>query len=389
MASVIWKDGSWKGRLRVNRRQKQLTLLNDDGSKPRNKGEARRALQRYIVDQERGEQVDHSRLTVESCLQRWLAAVKPGLTGQTPHTYRWGIERVGREIGQVGLQSLTVDDVVGLRDTLAQGLAPRSVNLCLELLSFAIAWRMRQPGRIVRVNVASADVVSRLTIRHAEVYVPSLADIRSKLLPACEGAWLGRLIRLAVRWGLREMELAALWETDLEGSFLTVRRSYYRAEPEKGQPGRLVVKDTKNAHWRRIPLSADDVVSIKDQAAENRATRLHMQVDWPHPELLFPTKFGTPQPASSIRLAWKQVLSATGLPAMKFHLTRHMADTRLVEAGVPDAVRRAIIGHLSSAMDATYVHIGDVALMAAVASLEKHYERSDGDISGDEKALVE
>ena len=55
--------------------------------------------------------------------------------------------------------------------------------------------------------------------------------------------------------------------------------------------------------------------------------------------------------------------------ALSFHSLRHTATSLMHEAGVPDAVVLAMIGHDSEAMHQHYIGVGQEAMKAAANSL--------------------
>ena len=55
--------------------------------------------------------------------------------------------------------------------------------------------------------------------------------------------------------------------------------------------------------------------------------------------------------------------------ALSFHSLRHTAVSLMKDAGVPDAVVMALVGHNSKAMSAHYTHVGKEALAKAAGSL--------------------
>jgi hypothetical protein len=77
---------------------------------------------------------------------------------------------------------------------------------------------------------------------------------------------------------------------------------------------------------------------------------------------------------TSWRSAWRSLRRAAGLPGVRFHDGRHTALTRLAEAGQPDWVIQAQIGHVSPQMMKTYSHIRRTALDEAAAVLEPTFE---------------
>ena len=54
---------------------------------------------------------------------------------------------------------------------------------------------------------------------------------------------------------------------------------------------------------------------------------------------------------------------------LSFHSLRHTAVSLLKDAGVPDAVVMALVGHESAAMSARYTHVGKEALAKAAKTL--------------------
>ncbi len=55
--------------------------------------------------------------------------------------------------------------------------------------------------------------------------------------------------------------------------------------------------------------------------------------------------------------------------ACRFHDLRHTAYTKMVEAGVPEGIIRALMGHVSRAMMDWYSHVRMEAMRTAVESL--------------------
>jgi site-specific recombinase XerD len=56
---------------------------------------------------------------------------------------------------------------------------------------------------------------------------------------------------------------------------------------------------------------------------------------------------------------------------LSFHSLRHTAVSLLKDAGIPDAVVMALVGHESIAITQRYTHVGLEALQRAAESLPK------------------
>ena len=72
-----------------------------------------------------------------------------------------------------------------------------------------------------------------------------------------------------------------------------------------------------------------------------------------------------------IKRSWKTALKNAGIRHLRFHDLRHTFNTRLMEAGVLQEIRMALMGHSSgSKVHATYTHIELPAKREAIRKLE-------------------
>jgi integrase len=77
------------------------------------------------------------------------------------------------------------------------------------------------------------------------------------------------------------------------------------------------------------------------------------------------------QPISRIKTAWKGALRRAGVRTFRFHDLRHAFNTRLLEAGVMQEVRKALMGHSSGEdVNSIYTHIELPAKREAIQKLE-------------------
>jgi integrase len=80
------------------------------------------------------------------------------------------------------------------------------------------------------------------------------------------------------------------------------------------------------------------------------------------------------QAMASVKTAWKSMLKRASLRHLRFHDLRHTFNTRLMEAGVMQEVRKAIMGHTSGGgINAVYTHVELPSKRKAIASLEAWY----------------
>jgi integrase len=77
------------------------------------------------------------------------------------------------------------------------------------------------------------------------------------------------------------------------------------------------------------------------------------------------------RPVRIVKRAWKTALKNSGIRHVRFHDLRHTFNTRLMEAGVLQEVRMALMGHSSgSKVHATYTHIELPVKREAIRKLE-------------------
>jgi integrase len=63
------------------------------------------------------------------------------------------------------------------------------------------------------------------------------------------------------------------------------------------------------------------------------------------------------QPIKTIKTSWRSAVKAAGIRYLRLHDLRHTFNTRLMEAGVSQDVRKALMGHKDRDINATYTHV--------------------------------
>jgi hypothetical protein len=73
-----------------------------------------------------------------------------------------------------------------------------------------------------------------------------------------------------------------------------------------------------------------------------------------------------------LKTGWKGALSRSGIRPMRFHGLRHTFNTRLMEAGVMQEIRKSLMGHSSGGeINAIYTHVELPAKREAIQKLER------------------
>jgi integrase len=92
------------------------------------------------------------------------------------------------------------------------------------------------------------------------------------------------------------------------------------------------------------------------------------------------------RPVRIIKRTWKTALKNAGIRHVRFHDLRHTFNTRLMEAGVLQEIRMALMGHSAgSRVHATYTHIELPAKRKAIGLLEAWVNQQQQEVNQQEK----
>jgi len=132
-----------------------------------------------------------------------------------------------------------------------------------------------------------------------------------------------------------------------------------------------------NQRWEHMDLSRKLLLVTKSKTPEGEAREIplterlaELLLSKRQPEgLVFTYKNG---PVRIIKRSWHGSCRRAGLRHIRFHDLRHTFNTRLMEAGVIQEVRMALMGHSSGhKVHATYTHIELPVKREAIAKLER------------------
>jgi integrase len=208
-----------------------------------------------------------------------------------------------------------------------------TINRDLEALRHILFWAVDD-------GLLTANPLSRLRL------VPERRKPRSILgfeeeeqLLAAAAPHLRQIIVAALDTGMRRGELLhQRWEhVDFNRRLLSVTQS-----------------KTAAGEGREIPLT-ERVYSLLQTLRQDTG-------------LLFTFKG---KPIRAIKTAWKAAIRRAGIRYCRFHDLRHTFNTRLMEAGVMQEVRKALMGHSSGEdVNAIYTHVELPAKREAIRKLE-------------------
>jgi integrase len=210
---------------------------------------------------------------------------------------------------------------------------PATVNRDISVLRRLLNWAVEQG--LLAVNPLGRVKMERE--RRVKRQVLSVAE-EQRLLRVCP-EHLKTLVTLALDTGMRRGELLQQQWSDvaLSSGLLYVTHS-----------------KTPEGEARAIPLTSR-VLALLEASREKEG--LLLQYDG--------------APLKSVRRCWKTAIKNSGIPALRLHDLRHTFNTRLMEAGVIQDVRMALMGHSTGqSINAIYTHVELPAKRRAIAQLE-------------------
>ncbi len=244
---------------------------------------------------------------------------------------------------------------------------------------------MKHPA--VRKEVPEAE-----TRAHAADVIVICSDAQVDALVACGlPIWSLRFV-LALTTGLRDGEIAGLRFSDLdlehEVPHIRVRTAIALTGPQgHATRGKLKTKNSK----RPVPLHSlalELLTAWKESGWERYVTRIDKELD-PKPQPddpIFPTPTGKPHRPKSADML-RAVLRAAGLPdacdghALDFHALRRTFATRLQIAGVPEDIRKRLMGHAASGVTGKHYTADDLRTLQR--AVEATLTRVDDDALGE------
>lgn len=215
----------------------------------------------------------------------------------------------------------------------AKAMCDATINRDVSVLRHLLYWAVDE-------GFLAANPLSRLRLPHERRSPrPVLTvDEEGRLLVACR-AHLRAMTLIALDTGMRRGEiLHQRWEhVDFARGLLLVTKS-----------------KTVLGEGREIPLSRRVSTLL-----EHRKRTEGLLFVWRE------------HPIASVKTAWRSALRGAGIRHVRFHDLRHTFNTRLLEAGVLQEVRKALMGHSSGAgVHGQYTHIELPLKRKAIARLE-------------------
>lgn len=321
--------------------------------------EARR-IRRELVDA-RELDLDPSRQTLAEWLRSWIASLRESkrkrIAPTTLRHYEMIVEQhIIPAMGVLPIAKVTERRIQAWLD--ADPGSPRTIHHHRAVLRAALNRAVRQ--QILPRNPAAGRSVELpdATFRGSR---PLTADEAHRLLEATEGTRWHALWRTAIASGLRLGELLGLTWDDIDGGAIAVHSQLQRLG------GSWVRRATKSSRrMTRVALDPGTVAVLERHREQMAAER---QPGWRYFGHVFLTEHGDPPHGKTILTAFHVACDAAGIPRRRFHDLRGTSATLMVEAGIPEDVRMARLGHETTAMARRYGKASERADLEAVTRL--------------------
>jgi integrase len=296
-------------------------------------------------------------LSVRDFTSRWLAARK---AETSPATFRRYDEVVRKFLGFLGagadrgLDEINKTQILAFRDAQIASTAAATTNTALAIVKMVFRSARREgylwqdPAEGVK-NVKGAATIKRRAFT---------VDELRRVLAVAGPEWQS-LIKCGLYTGQRLSDLAMVtWaQIDLERDEITLTTR------KTGKRLLVPIASPLREHLLSLPAGSDNPhTPIHPRAFELVCAGRVATLSYQFGELLADAGLREP------RTGRRQEDKRAGMD-VSFHCLRHTAVSLLKDAGIPDAVVMALVGHESVAMSAHYTHVGREALAKAAASM--------------------
>ena len=296
-------------------------------------------------------------------MEKWLASRKSELAGTTYARYQKTVEKFIKFLATDAdrdLSEITKSRIAGFRDAQADKTSQANANIDLKVIR--VAFRAARIDGFIWEDPAEAVKTFRLGDSRGIRRPFAIQEIQ-KILECADSEWKS-LIKFGLYTGQRLADIALLrWEQiDLDRDEITliVRKTKKKITvPLAGAlrehllmlsaPDKLNAPVHPEAH--RIVTSQNGRVGTLSNAFADLLAQAGLRV-----------------PRTSESTGKGRSNRRRGMD-ISFHSLRHTSVSLLKDAGIPDAVVMAMVGHSSASMSHRYTHVGKEALSKAAASL--------------------
>ncbi|WP_395745384.1 tyrosine-type recombinase/integrase [Prosthecobacter sp.] len=303
---------------------------------------------------------DVATLTFREHCDNWLAE-KKGTAPATLVFYRGSVKKFLTFLGERAdsdISEIDAKTILAYRNELITLVSPKTVNHDMKTVK-ALFKAARRDHLLVDDPTEFIETVKGRTEANRRPF--TMEEVK-RVLAIANDEWRS-MILFGLYTGLRISDVAMLrWcNVDLEKKEITI------IVQKTGKSLILPIAAPLASHLESIPSSDDPRAPLHPKAngtweREGRTGRLGNQFS----ELLIDAGLRKPSPNASPKKGQK---ARRETQELSFHCLRHTAISLMKEAGIPESVVMAIVGHSSKEVSARYTHVGSEAMQKAADAL--------------------
>jgi integrase len=299
---------------------------------------------------------------VRDFAQRWLASrrmeTSPATFGRYEHVVGKWLAFLG-DAADRGLEEISKSQILAFRDAEIARSAVMTANTKLKIIKM-IMRSARLEGYLLQDPAEGVKTVKNRTEVSRRPF--TIGELRA-VLGVADSEWTS-LIKFGLYTGQRLGDLCLLTWTQID-----LERDEIRLTTRKTGKSLLIpIAEPLREHILSLDSTNDPRAPVHPRAFEivvgqnGRVGTLSNQFS----DLLVAVGLRGPQPHRSRGIGRGGKRTELEL---SFHSLRHTAVSLLKDAGVPDSVVQALVGHESAAMSHRYAHVGKEALAKAAKTL--------------------
>ena len=340
----------------------QAALAAEKASRRRMMADAARGLLADVLTSINEDGDALARESASAFFDRWLARKRREIGANTTVRYEQVIAGFRAFAGDAALagpmENITPILLSRYRDNLVERYAPATANFCLKIIRSSFAEAMRD-------GVITTDPAARIRpLRMARAAASPRRALTSREVRAVVGAtnpdseWRG-MVLAGVYTGQRLGDIATMNNKD-------VARGWWRFTARKTGAVMAIPLAKPLVEWMAKHGAKSGYVFPEAAARVGDNNRVGTLSNQFHSIL---ARAGLVEPRSHNTSLGKGRGARRSAGSLSFHYLRHTTNTMLKEAGVPESVAMAILGHESRQISRIYTHMPEKSLKEAVEKL--------------------
>jgi integrase len=304
---------------------------------------------------------DMPTVTLRLHVEQWLKSKKTSVAPKTVDFYTGACDKFFSYLGDKAekeIGEITREEIESFRDDLAERLAPKTVNHHVKVLRMVFR-DARDRALLVDDPTEFAKTVKNQKVLERRPF--SMDEIRAVLVH-CDAEWRS-MVLFGLYTGQRLGDIARFQWRNVDLN----KKSMSLVTSKTGKELKIPLPPDLHTHLMELPAPINDSQPIHPSAfaivaAQGKTGHLSNQ-------------FGAILAKAGLRKITTHKTTGKGRSAkretngLSFHSLRRSTATYLHEAGVPQSVAMALIGHDSADIHSIYVNVGEEAMRSAAQKL--------------------